>query len=147
MKARLIHESDGARTFAVVLDKGDEVIETMTGFATEQKLAASRVTGIGAFSDATLAMFRRDLKDYQEIPVDEDVEVVSLLGDIALRDGEPFVHLHAGLGRADGSTVSGHLLAGRVWPTLEVMVTDAPTSLVRTFDEESGLALIDPSAT
>jgi predicted DNA-binding protein with PD1-like motif len=72
--------------------------------------------------------------------------VLSLVGDIALADGEPQVHAHVVLGRADGSTVGGHLLEGRVWPTLEVIVTELPAALRKRHDEQTGLALIDLDA-
>jgi predicted DNA-binding protein with PD1-like motif len=142
MRASLLLDR-GERTFVVVFDKGDEVIESLTTFARRETLRASHVTAIGALRDVTLGYFDRATKDYRKIPLAEQVEVLSLLGVITL-DGElPKVHAHIVVGRADGSTRGGHLLQGHVWPTLEVVVEELPRHLQRRTDPESGLALID----
>lgn len=130
------------RTFAVILDTGDELTECLTRFANEQKLAASQFTAIGAFSSAVLGYFEWERKEYRRIPIDEQVEVVSLLGDIAIKDGKSSLHPHVTLAKRDGSAWGGHLLEGVVRPTLEIIVTEAPAPLVRQHDPETGLALI-----
>jgi predicted DNA-binding protein with PD1-like motif len=141
MRARLIND-DERKTWAVVFDAGDEAMSGLARFAEENGLAASQITAIGAFSEATLGYFDFGRKDYERIPVREQVEVLSLIGDIALADGKPKLHLHAVLGRRDGSAVGGHLLEATVRPTLEVIVTESPAHLRRRHDPESGLALI-----
>ena len=141
MKAKLLQER-GEKTWALIFDKGDEVIGGLTAFAKEQRLDSSHFTAIGAFERATLAYFERARKEYKEIPVDEQVEVLSLIGDIALKGDEPQVHAHVVVGRSDGSTRGGHLMEGYVWPTLEVVLSETPKHLRRVHDEESGLALI-----
>ncbi|PSK58064.1 hypothetical protein B0E53_06981 [Micromonospora sp. MH33] len=105
-------------------------------------LRAGRVTAVGGFQEAEVGWFDRERRDYRRIPVREQVEVLSLVGDVAARDGEPVLHVHAVLGRADGSTVGGHLLSARVWPTLEVIVTEVAPELAKQVDPETGLALI-----
>lgn len=142
MRAREVAE-DGGTTYVVVLDKGDEAVSVLTDFARRRSLDAAQVTAIGAFERAVLGWFDRKERDYRRIPVDEQVEVLSLVGDVASRNGEPQLHLHAVLGRPDGAAVGGHLLEGRVWPTLEVIVREAPGHLRKTYDEETGLALVD----
>lgn len=141
MRAKVINEVP-ERTFALILDTGDEVVATLERFAAEHNLTASRFTAIGALQDATLGYFDWQRKDYDRIPVDEQVEVLSLVGDIALQDERPKVHAHVVLGRRDGSTRGGHLIEARVRPTLEVLLTDAPSHLQRQYDPASGLALI-----
>lgn len=141
MKAKLINEAP-ERTFALVFDRGDDVMAELLRFAREQGLSASRITALGAFERATLGYFDWETRDYVRIPVDEQVEVVSLLGDVALDRDEPKLHLHAVLGRRDGSTLGGHLLEARVRPTLEVLLVDSPSYLRRECDAASGLALI-----
>lgn len=143
MQARQIHEAHGQRTFVAILETGDEVQACLGRFAEEQGLSAAQVTAIGAFEQATLRYFAWETKAYQPIPVQEQVEVVSLNGDIALdTDGKPKLHLHAVLGRRDGSLVGGDLGDGRVRPTLEVVITESPAHLRRAKDPQSGLALI-----
>jgi predicted DNA-binding protein with PD1-like motif len=141
MKSRLINQ-DAQRTIAVILDTGDEVVACLTRFAKEQRLSASQFTAVGAFRDCVLGYFDWQKKDYTRIPVAEQVEVLALVGDIALNDGEPQLHPHVVIGKADGSAHGGHLLEAHVRPTLEVIVTESPAHLQRRSDAESGLALI-----
>ena len=144
MKSKLIHDAE-QKTFALVFEKDDEVVQELTRFAKQQDLAASHFTAIGAFKNAVLGFFDREKKDYQKIPISEQVEVLSLIGDIALSRGEPKLHAHVVLGKADGTACGGHLLEARVWPTLEVVLTESPEHLRRKLDTETGLALIDIS--
>jgi len=143
MRAKQIHEQGGEQTFALVFDTGDEVISELTRFAESNGLNAASITAIGACSSAALGYFDVERKEYAKIPVEEQVEVLSLVGDIASNeDGEPQVHAHVVLGRSDGTTRGGHLLEAYVRPTLEVILVESPRHLRREWDEEVGLALI-----
>jgi predicted DNA-binding protein with PD1-like motif len=147
VKAKQLHEERGQRTFALVFDKDDEVMAELTSFSRENGLDAASLTAIGAFSNATLGYFDMDKKEYEKISVEEQVEVISLVGDVALKeDGEPQVHAHVVVGLSDGTTRGGHLLEAHVRPTLEVVLTESPAHLRRRTDEETGLALIDLQA-
>ncbi|MGZ5094599.1 MAG: PPC domain-containing DNA-binding protein [Burkholderiales bacterium] len=141
MRAKVLNDH-GERTYAVVLDSGDEVVSALTRFAESENLTATRFTAIGAFSDAVLGYYDWDNKQYERIPVTEQVEVVSLIGDVALEGKRPRVHAHVVLGLRDGTARGGHLLEGRVRPTLEVILTESPNYMKREFDPDSGLALI-----
>jgi predicted DNA-binding protein with PD1-like motif len=142
MKAKLLQDQ-GAKTYAVIFNTGDEVQAGLTAFAKQERLGASHFTAIGAFSGATLGYFDWQRKEYQKIPVREQVEVLSLVGDIALKDdGAPEVHAHVVVGKADGTAHGGHLLEAFVRPTLEVIVVESPAHLQRRYDPESKLALI-----
>ncbi|HEY1371435.1 MAG TPA: PPC domain-containing DNA-binding protein [Candidatus Binatia bacterium] len=134
------------KTYALIFDKGDEAVQGLIRFAQECRLGGSHLTAIGAFSDATLGFFDRDKKEYRKIPIHEQVEVLSLVGDIALKDGAPQLHAHVVIGKSDGGAYGGHLLEAHVWPTLEVIVTESPKHLRRKIDDETGLALIDVDA-
>ncbi len=134
------------RTYAVVFDEGDEVMAGLEEVARAEGLHASHLTAIGAFSGARLGYFDWDTKDYVEIPIREQVEVLSLVGDVARHEGEPKLHVHVVVGRRDGSAMGGHLLSANVRPTLEVVLTETPDHLTRKHDPESGLALIDLDA-
>ena len=141
MRSKLLNV-DPPVTYAVVLDSGDEAIAALTRFVREQEVEAASVTGIGAFVDAVLGYFDWQTKAYRRIPVNEQVEVLSLLGDVAVSEGEPTLHLHAVLGKSDGSVIGGHLLAAHVRPTLEVILIQPPSYLRKRKDPETGLALI-----
>ena len=144
MRSGLLHEAEGRKVFAVVFDKGDEVMHGLTRFAREQGLGASQVTAIGAFSDATLGYFDRAKKEYEKIAVREQVELLSLIGDVVIDRGEPSVHAHVVVGKRDGTAVGGHLLEAHVWPTLEAVVAESPRHLHKRHDPETGLTLISP---
>jgi hypothetical protein len=145
MKSVLLDERDGFRTFVVVLATGDEAAQALTGFATEQNLGGSHFTAIGACSRVVVAYFDWRTKKYRHIQIDEQVEVLSLVGDITLEDGVPKLHAHVVVGKSDASAHGGHLIEGHVRPTLEIVITESPRRLRRRFDPESGLALIDPA--
>jgi predicted DNA-binding protein with PD1-like motif len=145
MKSRLLHESSGQRTFAVILETGDEVMARLQEFAGTERISAAQIAAIGALSDAVLGYFDWNKKEYQRTPVREQVEVASLLGDVALTpDGKPGLHIHLVLGKRDGTALAGHLLEAHVRPTLEVILIESPAHLQKVLDPESGLALIRP---
>lgn len=143
MKSKLLHDDNGQKTFAMIFDTGDEAMKLLLNFAREQKLSAAHFTAIGAFERGVIGYFDWQKKEYKKNSIDEQVEVVSLIGDVARTEkGEPKVHAHVVLGRSDGAALAGHLIEGHVRPTLEVILVESPAHLVRRHDEESGLALI-----
>jgi predicted DNA-binding protein with PD1-like motif len=143
VESKLLHEAAGVRTFALVLDTGDEAMGSLAAFADSEDLDAADFTAIGAFSRAVVAFFDLGAKEYEPIPVDEQVEVLSIVGHVTREPGGRNVHAHAVLGKRDGTAVGGHLLEGHVRPTLEILLTESPAHLRRTKDPETGLALID----
>ncbi len=113
MQHKLLHESDGQRTFVVVLETGEEIVASLQKFAASENVSSASFTAIGALSDAVLLYFDWEKKDYQKIPVREQVEVASLIGDVADDpDGKPGLHIHVVLGTRDGSARAGHLSRG-----------------------------------
>jgi uncharacterized protein len=138
-------QASPAAVYVLVLSPGEDAVAEINRFAREEELGASQVTAVGAFSRAVVGWFDRAAKDYRRIAVDEQCEVLSLLGDIAVSEDGPTAHLHAVLGLSDGTTRGGHLLEGQVWPTLEVIVRDSPAALAKIHRPDLGLALIDPS--
>lgn len=147
MEKKLLHRSGGQRTYVVVLETGEEVMKCLGQFAGAEKISAAQITAIGALSEVTLMYFDWEKKDYREIPVAEQVEVASLIGDIAEGpDGKPSIHVHLVVGRRDGTALAGHLAEAYVRPTLELVITESPAHLRKVKDKESGLALIRPAA-
>jgi predicted DNA-binding protein with PD1-like motif len=132
------------RLWVAVLDPGEEVKTTLTNFARQEKVQAASFVAIGAFERAIIAYFEWDKKRYKPIPIDEQVEVITLNGDVVRNEkGEPDLHAHTVLGLSDGSTRGGHLQQGIVRPTLEVTITETPGHLVRRMQPGLGIALID----
>ncbi|MGF6434053.1 PPC domain-containing DNA-binding protein [Bradyrhizobium elkanii] len=148
MKSKLVSDAPSAQVYVVVLDSGEEAFGALTKFANDAKVTAASLTAIGAFERATVGWFDFASKSYRKIEINEQCEVLCALGDIATGDdGKASLHMHIVLGLSDGSTRGGHLLAGIVRPTLEVVVTEAPARLRRRKRPELGIALIDPAAT
>ena len=141
MRVKVLAERDTG-LFAVILDKEDEVISQVTGFAQERMLTGAHFTGIGAFRRLTLGYFDPERLDYKKIPIEEQVEVLSLVGNIAIDEGKPKVHAHVVVGKSDGTARGGHILEATVWPTLELVLEESPGYLHRRTDPETGLPLI-----
>jgi predicted DNA-binding protein with PD1-like motif len=146
MKVKLVGESKGGeKVYAVIFSKGDEVLSGLTDFAIQYKIGAAHFTGIGAISGATVGWLDLSIKAYRPIHVDQQVEVLSMIGDVATFNGKPIVHAHLVMGRQDGSTVGGHLWEAHVNPTLEVFVSVDAVGLKKKADDASGMKLIDPT--
>lgn len=132
------------RTFVLAFEEGDEVLAGLKEFAEKQDLPAAEFTAIGAFRDVVLGFFDLEKKDYQRTAIEEQVEVVSLVGNVAQHEGKPKIHAHVVVAKRDGTAHGGHLLEAHVRPTLEVMLTESPRHLRRTTDPRTGLALVAP---
>jgi predicted DNA-binding protein with PD1-like motif len=136
-------DANGARTIAVIFETGEEPMQGLLDLAKRERITAGHFTAIGAFEEATLGYFDWPRKDYARIAVREQVEVLSLVGDVALEGDVPKIHAHVVLGKRDGTAHGGHLLDARVRPTLEVILVQPPGYLRRRFDPRSKLALIE----
>jgi predicted DNA-binding protein with PD1-like motif len=135
--------ADEPKTFVVVFDTGEEIIAGLKKLGREQHLAGSSFKAIGALSRTTFGFLNwKTKKDEIVGDLNEQVELLSLIGDIALKDGEPEVHAHIVVGRRDGTAHGGHLLKAHVRPTCELVLTENPAHLQKRIDPQSGLALI-----
>jgi uncharacterized protein len=133
------------KTFILVFGIGDELAEGLLRFAKAQNLSAASFKAVGALSSVRLGWFSWETKRYEpSVTVDEQVELLSLIGDVALKDGEPAVHAHAVIGKRDGTAHGGHLLKAYIRPTCEVVLTESPVHLQKFIDPEAGIALIRP---
>ena len=130
------------RVVVVVVNPGEDAVAAVNDVAARRGIRGASVTAVGGFHHADVGYFDRQTRDYVRINVPDQVEVLSLLGDVADNQGQAALHVHAVLGRRDGSTVGGHLLYGEVWPTLEVIITEVGADLVKRVDPETGLALL-----
>jgi predicted DNA-binding protein with PD1-like motif len=143
VNARELSHAGGAKTFVLVLNTGDEVTKELLAFSSSRGIAAASFTGIGAFQRVTLGYFEPQERDYLHIPITEQVEVLSLLGNLAIGDDGPKLHAHVVVGKRDGTAHGGHLINAHVRPTLEVVLVETPAHLRRRSDPATGLALID----
>ena len=145
MQVKLVKDTPEEKVYAVVFSKGDEAMSGLTDFALKYGVGDAHFTGIGAVSSATMAWLDPANKVYHRISVPEQVEVLSLIGDVATFNGRPVVHMHAVLGHPDGTTTGGHVFELNVNPTLEVFVTVNSTPLKKRPDDASGMKVIDPT--
>lgn len=129
------------KTHLLVLDGGDDAMSGLIAFAKQNGIEGASLQAIGAFSSAVVAYWNRETKEYEEIPVDEQVEVLALGGNLAMSGDDVRVHAHVTLGRRDGSTIGGHLLRASVYPTLEVFIGELER-IERGKDSDTGLMLI-----
>jgi len=146
MKVKLLNENGGQRDFAVIFQPGDEFYAGLTQFAADYHVESAHLTAVGGLHDARLSWYDESRKAYRVIPVDQQSEVDSLVGDIALLNGKPSVHMHCVVSLEDGTTRGGHVLGGHVSPLLEVWVTVDSTPMLKKHDEKTGLNLMDPDA-
>lgn len=141
MKFKQINKAP--QTFVLVFETGDELAGGLARFAKERDISAASLTAVGALSAVRLAYFNWDTKKYEpSVVLNEQVELLSLIGDVALKDDEPIVHAHAIVGKKDGTAHGGHLIEAHIRPTCEVIVTESAAHLQKFVDKESGLALI-----
>lgn len=143
MQAKLVEDTPQEKVYAIIFREGDEALSGLTDFAIAHGVKDAHFTAIGAAQSATLAWLDLSKKSYRKIAVGEQCEVLSLLGDVAQGEDGPIVHIHVVLGLKDGTTRGGHLLEGRVFPTLEVVVTETPAELRKVMHPDIGTALID----
>jgi len=89
MKFRLLSENRGVKNYAIIFAKDDEVMSSLTDFARKNKVTAASFTAIGAFSNATVTWFDNSKKEFKLNPINEQVELTSMIGNITLVNGQP----------------------------------------------------------
>ncbi len=144
MRHHLIDETNGRRTFVVALEIGEEVVSSITALARQLSLGSSSMTGIGAFQRVRLGWLDWERSSFRENLVDEQVELLSLVGNIADEKGKPHLHAHVVVARYDATTRGGHLVEAIVRPTLELVIVESPEHLQRRHDKKTGLVLLKP---
>jgi len=130
------------KTHMLVLRSGDDALKAIAGFAAQQSIEGATFSALGAFETSTIAYWNRETKEYEPIEVPEQVEVLTMTGNVAMAGTDRRLHAHVILGRRDGSTMGGHLMKAVVHPTLEVFIVDLGMRLARTRDETTGLWLL-----
>lgn len=131
------------KNHVLVLKTGDDALAAITKFAKRNKIEGASFSAIGAFREATIAFWNWDTKEYEHIEVAEQVEVLTLTGNVSRAGDQVKLHSHVTLGRRDGATVGGHLVRAIVRPTLEVFLIDYGIRLTRSKDLTTGLWLLD----
>jgi len=135
------------RSFAVKrvhilrIDKGEEVVSSIEKACKENGIGAAILSGLGLLSRARIAIFDPEAQRYETFDVGEPMELASLTGNVSIKDGKPFAHIHVVLG-SQGKTVAGHLVEGYIGGTGEIAIVELDGELRRDL-ERGGLVLLN----
>ena len=126
-------------TIVVRLDKGEEICHQILAVAQKEQITAASVSGIGAVSDLVVGLFDPKKKQFGENHFTDYYEVTALNGNLSVKDGAPYLHLHMSCADARGHMFGGHLTRATISLTGEIFIRVLNGSIGRTFDEETGL--------
>ncbi len=130
-KMEVTEKSATAHVFDAIFRPGDEILSGLTDLARKHGVTSGYVTGLGGLSGALLGFGDPDIGGFARIAVDEKCELVSLTGHIEMREGAPYVHLHAIVALKDGSTKAGHVFELKVAPVAEVSLVATSMAAAR----------------
>lgn len=130
--------------FVLSLARGEELFETLLSWAEENDIAGAALTGLGAADQLELAYYHLPTKTFERHKTDEEVEILSITGNLGTLNGEKMLHIHGVFGKRDLTTFGGHLFKLRISGACEIHLTAFPSPLNRSFDEETGLNLLCP---
>ena len=130
------------QSFVLRFDADEEVFEGLTKFMKAQQISSCFFSGIGACASVELAFFNPHIKDYRKKPFFEEMEIISLIGNGSLKDGQPAIHAHGMFGRTDFSTIGGHVFKLVVSVTCEVTLNKLQGKLERTNNPDFNLNLL-----
>lgn len=137
-----VKKNEISEVLVIKLEKGEDVLETLNTIVEKENIEAGFFTGIGALNKVKMGIFIEG--KYEEIIIEDELEIVSLLGNVSLKDGKPFVHAHIIVSKRDGSAFGGHLLPGSIISvTCEVFLIKLKKPIKRGFDEEIKLYLLE----
>lgn len=137
---RYVQQGD---TYVIRFEDEETFPDRFLQFLAAEAIAAGSFSGIGAMKRTRIAFFDAEVKEYLDVDLDEQMEVLALVGNVAIHAGEPLVHAHVTLGRRDGTTLGGHLRQGIVRPTLELTLRALPEPVQRVIDPKYGLPALD----
>ena len=125
------------------LAKGEDLLAVLENCAREHNITLGEVQAIGAVSQARIGYYNQSERKYYFLDLERPLEILSLTGNISLKDGKPMVHVHIILGDNEGRAFGGHLAEGTLAFACEFMIQEyqSATPLVRQMDEPTGLFL------
>ena len=130
-------------TYTIIINKGEEVISGLTEFCKKHGIRNGYFRGIGAVEKLECGYYNLEEKKYYFTNYNDMLEVVSLTGNIMIKDGEPFIHVHGVFTDTTNNAFGGHIKEMTVGVTLEIILTQLGTHLDRQLDEDIGLFLIN----
>jgi uncharacterized protein len=130
-------------THVLALEIGEELVESILRYAEQTKIHAASIHAIGAIRNFELGYYVLDQKQYLRKRVEEIAELITCSGNLAIKDGKPFLHVHVSAGLRDFSVIGGHLFSAIVAVTAEVILKPMPNVMKRSFNDQTGLYLLD----
>jgi predicted DNA-binding protein with PD1-like motif len=146
LKVKLLSESNGVKDYVLVFADNDEVLSGIAEFAMKYNVKCAHFTAIGAFKKVITGWYDTPKKAYKLNHINQQVELVSLVGNITTLNDRPIVHAHIAVGFSNGKVEGGHLVEAYTFPTVELFLTVEPTPLYKSFEPNIGLYLIDVDA-
>lgn len=134
---------DVGRNLVVRAKHDSDIVEFLTELAKKNRIMVATFTAIGALKYAKVGFYDQKTHEYVETLLSAPQEIASCLGNISMKEGEPFVHAHAVLADRDGNTKAGHLLEGKVFAAEVHLIELLGTKLVRKNDAVTSLSLWD----
>ncbi len=125
------------------LDVGDGIISTVKSFALARMLGSGDLHGIGGIENVVLGYYDLDARRYLKKELEGRYEMLSLVGNVAVIDNEPFVHAHAVVSGPDMIAMGGHLFEATVAVTAELYLWASKKTVTRSRDERVGLNTLD----
>ncbi|CAN5135328.1 hypothetical protein BH11PAT1_BH11PAT1_7810 [soil metagenome] len=138
MKVITLHKEQ----FLLRFDRGESVWEKLTEFVVEKKVASGIFSAIGACQEVTLSFYDLVKKEYRDTLVSEDLEILTITGNIAQMNQTAIIHAHGSFGKEDLSVIGGHIKTLIVSATCELILTAFEKKLERAYDETTGLNLL-----
>ena len=136
-------QTESKRVIFARMDPGEDVLGAIETVAKKHGVKSGQLSLIGAVSKAKLGYFHRQAEEYRDFTIDEDVEVVSCIGDISTHEGNLVVHAHMIVSDEAGKCWGGHLMAGcEVSVTIELVIIETEVELIRKRDDVTGLNLL-----
>lgn len=117
-----------------------ELVSFINEFAEKKGIRMGIFNVIGSLKKAKIGYFDTNERKYQVIELSETHELIATMGNISLKDGKPFAHVHAVLGDEKGNTKGGHLVEGIIF-VAEIFIQELIGEPLERKPQESGLAL------
>ncbi len=130
-------------TYVLSVDNHQDIVPAITAFCKRTGIISGEIRGLGAVSKAVIRYYSPVTKKYEDHVFAEQMEIASLTGNVSMKDGEVYLHIHAVFGRNDCSCIGGHLLDATISGACELFIEDLEVKAGRKYDEETGLNLYE----
>ncbi|MFZ2300204.1 MAG: PPC domain-containing DNA-binding protein [Candidatus Moraniibacteriota bacterium] len=128
------------------LTRGEELVAILASWCKKEKISGATLSGLGAADELEVAYYNLGVKQFERHTIKEEVEILSLVGNVAMLSDKRVLHIHGTFGRKDLSTFGGHICSLRVSGACEIHLTVFPQAFIRAYDEETGLNLLCQAA-